>query len=85
VEFVLHPLIHTRLDLNLAQNAVGGQINAVEKESPHQPVAKPMGATTRPWVNPILTLRVMRCKPDAKKKPPLTEPVKASGGKKKGR
>ena len=25
----LHPLIHTRLDFNLSQNAVGGQANAV--------------------------------------------------------
>jgi len=31
----LHPLIHTLLKFNLAQNAVGGQVNAVEKESPH--------------------------------------------------
>jgi hypothetical protein len=31
------------MDFFLAQNAVSGHINAVEKESPHQPVAKPMG------------------------------------------
>jgi hypothetical protein len=27
--FILHPLIHTLLDFNLSQNAVGGQANAV--------------------------------------------------------
>jgi hypothetical protein len=30
----LHPLIHTRLEFDLAQNAVGGQVNAVEKVTP---------------------------------------------------
>jgi hypothetical protein len=33
--FTLHPLIHTWLEFTLAQNAVGGQVNAVEKGSPH--------------------------------------------------
>jgi hypothetical protein len=33
-EWRLHPLIHTGLDLLLAQNAVGGQVNAVEKVTP---------------------------------------------------
>jgi hypothetical protein len=32
--FTLHPLIHTFLKFNLAQNAVGGQVNAVEKVTP---------------------------------------------------
>jgi len=30
----LHPLIHTFLKFNLAHNAVGGQVNAVEKRAP---------------------------------------------------
>jgi hypothetical protein len=30
----LHPLIHTPLEFNLAQNAVGGQFNAVGKITP---------------------------------------------------
>ena len=43
----LHPLIHTPLEFNLAQNAVGGQVNAVEKENPHRHGArKPMGDPT---------------------------------------
>jgi len=29
----------TLLDLNLAQNDVGGQVNAVEKSCPHRPYA----------------------------------------------
>ena len=37
----LHPLIHTVLDFNLAQNTVGTQINAVEKVTPIDPM--PMG------------------------------------------
>jgi hypothetical protein len=44
-KFRLHPLIHTLLEFNLTRNAVGGQVNAVEK-SPHRPEAWSMGATT---------------------------------------
>ena len=29
-----HPLIHTLLDFNLAQNSVDGQVSAVEKVTP---------------------------------------------------
>jgi len=77
-EFVLHPLICTLLDFNLAQNTVGTQINAVEKENPHRHGArKPMGDPTIERVNPMFTPVNLWCKPDAKqeKKPPLTSPV----------
>jgi hypothetical protein len=40
--FTLHPLMHTLLDFNLAQSGVGGQVNAVEKITPIDPM--PMGA-----------------------------------------
>jgi hypothetical protein len=36
-KFRSHPLIHTPLEFNLAQNAVGGQFNAVGKITPSRP------------------------------------------------
>jgi hypothetical protein len=35
-ERIVDPFMHTLLDFNLAQDAVGGQVNAVEKSYPHQ-------------------------------------------------
>jgi len=48
----VNPLIHTLLDFFVAQNAVDDHINAVEKENPHQPLAKPMGAAANFWGEP---------------------------------
>ena len=42
----LHPLIHTFIKFNLAHNAVGGQVNEVEKEAPTDQLW-PMGAEIR--------------------------------------
>ncbi len=41
----LHPLIHTLLKFNVAQDIVACQRE--EKESPHRPEAWPMGASVR--------------------------------------
>jgi len=55
-KFILHPLIHTLLEVTLVQNAVGVQVNEVEKENPHRHGArKPMGDPTIERVNPMFT------------------------------
>jgi len=55
-DFILHPLIHTLLEVTLVQNAVGVQVNEVEKENPHRHGArKPMGDPTIERVNPMFT------------------------------
>jgi hypothetical protein len=73
------------LEFNVAQNAVGGQVNAMEKSYPHRPYAD--GGTikrgfTKEMSN-VLNSQVDLCKPDAKKKPPLASPAtRANGGNK---
>ena len=44
--------MYTRPDFNLGLNAVGVQVNAIEKESPHQAVVKPTGAAASFWGEP---------------------------------
>jgi hypothetical protein len=41
--------MYTRPDFNLGLNAVGVQVDAIEKESPHQAVVKPTGAAASFW------------------------------------
>jgi hypothetical protein len=41
--------MYTRPDFNLGLNAVGVQVDAIEKESPHQAVVKPTGAAVSFW------------------------------------
>jgi hypothetical protein len=48
----LHPLIHTFIELNLAHNAVGGQINAVKKPPLTRPASRGFKAARMEHTSP---------------------------------
>jgi len=79
-DFILHPLIHTFLKFAQTQDALGGRVDAVEKKTPISQLPNRWGYPYAFGVNPMLTPQMHSCKPDAKKKPPLTSPVEANGG-----
>ena len=50
--------------------SVGGQHGGMKKKTPTDPM--PMGERLTERVNPLFTQLNLWCKPDAKKKPPMT-------------